>query len=84
MTKIHCPSFVFTNPQKRSPSAAAKHHPGSSDLLITMSRMLVLCGEIKIPAWLKYLLHSQFIIGIPIFDEQHFARVEKKFQNLQT
>lgn len=84
MTKIHCSSFVFTNPQERSPSAAAKHHPGSSDLLITISRMLVLCGEIKIPACVKCLLHSQFIIAFPIFDEQRFAGIEKKFQNLQT
>lgn len=61
MIKIHCPSFVFTNPEKRSPAAAAKFHSGSGDLLITISRMSAACGEIKIPAWLTYEPHSQFV-----------------------
>lgn len=65
MIKIHRPSFVFTNPEERNPAAAAKFHSGSSDLLITISRMSVACGEIKIPAWLAYELHSQFVKHFP-------------------
>lgn len=50
MIKLHRPSFVFTNPEERSPAAAAKFRSGSSDLLITISRMSAACGEIKILA----------------------------------
>lgn len=64
MIKIHRPSFVFTNPEERSPAAAAKFRSGSSDLLITISRMSAACGEIKILARLAYGLHSQFVKNV--------------------
>lgn len=61
MIKIHRPSFVFANPEERSPAAAAKFRSGSSDLLITKSRMSAARGKIKILVRLAYELHSQFV-----------------------